>query len=91
LVRLSCKNHGFECDFEIEDDDISKVLEAFGNHTSLVHGVRYEKESLMQFISGFMCSCPYCNSRFDSKQQLSKHIDRIHHGAGILEGDTREF
>ncbi len=36
-------------------------------------------------------SCPYCESVFDSKEELSKHIDRIHHGSGILEGDTRKF
>lgn len=30
-----------------------------------------EKESLMQFIVGMMCSCPCCNSRFDSKELLS--------------------
>jgi len=36
-------------------------------------------------------SCPYCDSVFDSKEELSKHIDRIHHGSGLLEGDTRKF
>ena len=36
-------------------------------------------------------SCPYCDSVFDDKDELSKHIDRIHHGSGLLEGDTRKF
>ncbi len=36
-------------------------------------------------------SCPYCSSEFDSSAELSKHIDRIHHGSGLLEGDTRKF
>ena len=36
-------------------------------------------------------SCPYCDSAFDDKDELSKHIDRIHHGSGLLEGDTRKF
>jgi uncharacterized C2H2 Zn-finger protein len=36
-------------------------------------------------------TCPYCESVFDSKEELSKHIDRIHHGSGLLEGDTRKF
>ncbi len=36
-------------------------------------------------------SCPYCESVFDTKEELSKHIDRIHHGSGLLEGDTRKF
>lgn len=35
--------------------------------------------------------CPYCESKFNDKKDLSKHIDRIHGGAGLLEGDTRKF
>jgi CBS domain-containing protein len=36
-------------------------------------------------------SCPYCNSPYDEKEALSKHIDRIHGGSGVLEGDTRRM
>jgi len=45
------------------------------------------------FVSMFMSdvSCPYCDSAFENKDELSKHIDRIHHGSGLLEGDTRKF
>lgn len=35
--------------------------------------------------------CPYCESKFDNKADLSKHIDRIHIGAGLLEGDMRQW
>ncbi len=91
MVRLRCRDHGFDCDFEVEGDDISKVIERFGNHTSIKHGKKYEKESLMPLIVGDICSCPYCNSKFESKDLLSKHIDRIHHGSGVLEGDTRNL
>ena len=35
--------------------------------------------------------CPYCGSKFDNRSDLSKHIDRIHIGAGLLEGDTRQW
>ena len=31
-------------------------------------------------------SCPYCESAFENKEDLSKHIDRIHGDSGILEG-----
>lgn len=31
--------------------------------------------------------CPYCESEFEDKQTLSKHIDSIHIGPGLLEGD----
>ena len=35
--------------------------------------------------------CPYCQSKFKDKADLSKHIDRIHGGAGLLEGDKRNW
>jgi signal-transduction protein with cAMP-binding, CBS, and nucleotidyltransferase domain len=35
--------------------------------------------------------CPYCGSPFDTKEGLSKHIDRIHEEAGVLEGDYRKM
>jgi|SRR5919112_5680768 CBS domain-containing protein len=34
--------------------------------------------------------CPYCESKFENKADLSKHIDRIHVGSGLLEGDLRQ-
>ena len=35
--------------------------------------------------------CPYCESKFENKKDLSKHIDRIHLGSGLLEGDVRQW
>ena len=36
-------------------------------------------------------SCPYCQSTFKDKAELSKHIDRIHTGLGLLEGNRRQW
>ncbi len=36
-------------------------------------------------------ACPYCNSPFDDKSALSRHIDRLHIGSGLLEGDVRRI
>ena len=36
-------------------------------------------------------SCPYCGSHFEGKEDLSKHIDRLHIGSGLLEGDIRQL
>ncbi len=36
-------------------------------------------------------SCPYCESKFENKEELSKHIDRIHQGSRLLEGDSRKY
>jgi CBS domain-containing protein len=35
--------------------------------------------------------CPYCQSQFKDKAEMSKHIDRIHIGSGLLEGDMRKL
>jgi signal-transduction protein with cAMP-binding, CBS, and nucleotidyltransferase domain len=36
-------------------------------------------------------NCPYCRSEFNDKTDLSSHIDRIHLGSGLLEGDLRNW
>jgi len=39
---------------------------------------------------GFVC--PYCNAVTDSKEELSKHIDRTHMGGlGLLQGDPSKW
>jgi signal-transduction protein with cAMP-binding, CBS, and nucleotidyltransferase domain len=35
--------------------------------------------------------CPYCESPFDTKESLSRHIDRLHGESGVLEGDVRHM
>jgi len=50
MVKLSCKDYGFDCEFEIEGDDAAKVIEEYGKHSSDEHGIEYSKEALMQFI-----------------------------------------
>jgi uncharacterized C2H2 Zn-finger protein len=32
-------------------------------------------------------SCPYCESKFKDRIELSKHIDGVHTGLGLLEGE----
>ena len=89
MPLLKCRDFGHNCDYEVQADNISELLEKFGNHSSLEHGIKHSPESLKQFIVGDTISCPYCSSKFETKEILSKHIDRIHHGSGVLEGDTR--
>jgi len=36
-------------------------------------------------------TCPYDGSKLRDKNELSKHIDRVHLGSGLLEGDVRKF
>lgn len=41
--------------------------------------------------SNVIVNCPYCQSKFNGKSDLSSHIDRIHLGSGLLEGDIRKW
>ncbi len=50
MVRLTCGDYGFECDFVIEQDDVQAVLDKFAKHTFEEHGIEYSKEVLTQFI-----------------------------------------
>jgi CBS domain-containing protein len=50
------------------------------------NAVKYVKD-----LSTAKAVCPYCESPFDDKIALSKHIDRLHGGAGLLEGDSRQY
>jgi len=36
-------------------------------------------------------SCPYCESKFKDRTELSKHIDGVHTGLRLLEGNTRRW
>jgi CBS domain-containing protein len=40
---------------------------------------------------GIKIVCPYCQSRFQTTAEMSKHIDQIHIGKGLLEGDLRQW
>jgi len=34
--------------------------------------------------------CPYCMSLFENKKEMSSHIDGIHIGKGLLEGNLEK-
>jgi len=50
----------------------------------IVQIVYYSLDEIVTMAEEY--SCPYCESIFDSKEDMSKHIDRIHGDSGILEG-----
>jgi predicted small metal-binding protein len=49
MPKLSCRDYGFECQFEVEGD-AEQILEQFGKHTNKEHGIEYSKETIMQII-----------------------------------------
>ena len=61
-------------------------IPSFTNRDSSVSGETQDID-----LGSVMIICPYCESKFDNKKDLSKHIDRIHLGSGLLEGDVRQW
>ncbi|MFQ5475509.1 MAG: DUF1059 domain-containing protein [Nitrosopumilus sp.] len=49
MAKLTCRDYGYECDFEIKGE-IERVIEKFGEHMEEDHGIDYTKEALMQII-----------------------------------------
>jgi CBS domain-containing protein len=58
---------------------------------SLDQAIDLAELELPQTNISFGTMCPYCESKFASKEEMSKHIDRFHLGSGLLEGDLRQW
>ena len=50
MTQLKCSDYGFQCDFVI-DVESHDVLEQFGKHMTQIHGIEYQKESLMTMLA----------------------------------------
>ena len=50
MVKMICIDYGFECDFVIEVNS-QDSLEQFGMHMAQIHGIEYQKESLMTMLT----------------------------------------
>ena len=50
MVSMTCADYGFECSFVIEVDS-QDSLEEFGTHMAQIHGIDYQKESLMTMLA----------------------------------------
>ena len=50
MVKMICTDYGFECNFVIEVDS-QDSLEQFGMHMAQIHGIEYQKESLMTMLT----------------------------------------
>jgi predicted small metal-binding protein len=49
MIKLVCRDYGFECDFVAEGTMVSEVMELFAKHTSEEHGIRHSKDKI-QFM-----------------------------------------
>lgn len=58
---------------------------------SIVGSTESGRIELAEVEGSSVTACPYCGSKFDDKEAMSKHIDRLHLGSGLLEGDLRRW
>ncbi|MEM4311732.1 MAG: CBS domain-containing protein [Nitrososphaerales archaeon] len=72
----------------VKDDD--KVIGII-TQKSMVGDLAQDKIPLAELELPKGVKCPYCGSIFPDNKELSKHIDRVHIGAGLLEGDIRKW
>lgn len=58
---------------------------------AVVSGDLKKKVPLPELASPRGISCPYCDVSLKSAEELSKHIDQVHLGLGLLEGDRTKW
>lgn len=50
-----------------------------------------ENVELPELVSPKGIACPYCGAMLKDAEELSKHMDQLHVGEGLLEGDRRKW
>ena len=58
---------------------------------AVVSGPRDQHVPLPELARPVGLSCPYCDAVMKTQQELSKHIDQVHLGLGLLEGDRTKW
>ena len=49
MVKISCNNYGFDCKFEVDDND-PDAINKFQKHSMVEHGIEYSSGTLNQII-----------------------------------------
>ena len=49
MVKITCRDYGFECDYVIEGE-VEYVIDEYRKHSNEEHGIEYSPEALTQVI-----------------------------------------
>ena len=49
MVKVVCRDYGFDCDF-VSEGDLDTVIDNFGKHCTEEHGIEYQPEILTKFL-----------------------------------------
>lgn len=58
---------------------------------AMVSGTLHQNVPLPELAAPGELSCPYCGASMKDKEELSKHIDQVHLGLGLLEGNATKW
>lgn len=58
---------------------------------AIVSGDLHQHVALPELASPKKLVCPYCDAVMKDRNELSKHIDQVHLGLGLLEGDMSKW
>jgi predicted small metal-binding protein len=50
VIKLVCKDYGYDCDFVAKGENVDDVMKEFGKHSDEEHGLWYSDESLKQIV-----------------------------------------
>ncbi|MBT4454388.1 MAG: DUF1059 domain-containing protein [Candidatus Nitrosopelagicus sp.] len=50
VIKLVCKDYGYDCDFVTKGENVEDVMKEFGKHSDEEHGLWYSEESLKQIV-----------------------------------------
>ena len=65
------------------------VLEGIITQKRIISG--QENVELPELVTPDWISCPYCGAVLKDADELSKHMDQLHVGEGLLKGDRRKW
>lgn len=58
---------------------------------AIVSGAVHMEVVLPELAPPDKFACPYCDAEMKDRNELSRHIDQVHLGLGLLEGDTSKW
>lgn len=50
IAKMACKDYGFGCSYETNEDVIEKIIDEFREHTLQKHHIDYSEGVLMKFV-----------------------------------------
>ena len=58
---------------------------------AMVSGPLHQHVALPELATPNQLSCPYCDASMKDRDELSRHIDQVHLGLGLLEGNRSKW